>query len=183
MTKTAAPLGSRTVRIICQRLLQPTGRFRRRSLSLVVRRENMVTLEQLNRLIADQIQMIDRADRRNALKRLLVSPRQEIRDWDYGAPGERYPYWVVAESIESATILVYCEQGFGPRMPWGFLLTNDPDEVTLGMDAQWNWYLEEAFVRSGLWPHGLFAGDAILLPPEERFRITDTERPTSGSSQ
>ncbi len=29
---TAAPLGSRTVRIICQRLLQPTGRFRRRSL-------------------------------------------------------------------------------------------------------------------------------------------------------
>jgi hypothetical protein len=33
---TAAPLCSRTVRIICQRLLQPTGRFRRRSLSLVV---------------------------------------------------------------------------------------------------------------------------------------------------
>ena len=32
--RTAATLGSRTVRIICQRLLQPTGRFRRRSLSL-----------------------------------------------------------------------------------------------------------------------------------------------------
>jgi len=31
---TAAPLGSRTVQTICQRLLQPTGRFRRRSLSL-----------------------------------------------------------------------------------------------------------------------------------------------------
>ena len=28
------PLGSRTVQIICQRLLQPTGRFLRRSLSL-----------------------------------------------------------------------------------------------------------------------------------------------------
>ena len=37
MTKTAAPLGSRTVRIICQRLLQPTGRFRRRSMSLIVK--------------------------------------------------------------------------------------------------------------------------------------------------
>ena len=34
---TAAPLGSWTVRVICSRLLQPTGRFRRRSLSLVVR--------------------------------------------------------------------------------------------------------------------------------------------------
>jgi hypothetical protein len=30
---TAAPLGSRTVQVICPRLLQPTGRFRRRSLS------------------------------------------------------------------------------------------------------------------------------------------------------
>jgi hypothetical protein len=35
---TAAPLGSRTVQVICSRLLQPTGRSRRRSLSLVVRR-------------------------------------------------------------------------------------------------------------------------------------------------
>jgi hypothetical protein len=33
--RTAATLGSRPVRIICPRLLQPTGRFRRRSLSLV----------------------------------------------------------------------------------------------------------------------------------------------------
>lgn len=143
----------------------------------------MVTLEQVNRLTAEQIQIIDRADRRDALKRLLVSPRQEIRDWDYGAPGERYPYWVVAESIAGGTILVYCDQGFGPSMPWGFLLTNDPDEVTLGMDAQWNWYLEEAFIRSGLWPHGLVAGDAILLPPERRFPITETECPTSRGNE
>ena len=37
LQRTAARLGSRTVRIICQRLSQPTGRFRRRSLSLIVR--------------------------------------------------------------------------------------------------------------------------------------------------
>ena len=30
LQRTAAPLGSRTVQLICQRLLQPTGRFRRR---------------------------------------------------------------------------------------------------------------------------------------------------------
>ena len=34
---TAAPLGSRTVRVICQRLLQPTGGFRRRSLTYIGR--------------------------------------------------------------------------------------------------------------------------------------------------
>jgi len=143
----------------------------------------MLTLEQISALVAEQMRMIVRDDRRNALQSLLVPPRQEIRDWDYGAPAERYPYWVVAESAEPGIILVYCEQGFGPAMPWGFLFTNDPDDVTLGMDTQWSWYLEEAFVRSGLWPHGLCAGDAILLPPERRFQTRGTECPTSGSSQ
>jgi hypothetical protein len=38
---TAAPPGSWTVQVICQQLLQPTGRFRRRSLSLVVWPLNM----------------------------------------------------------------------------------------------------------------------------------------------
>ena len=40
LQRTAAPLGSWTVRVIWQRPLQPTGRFRRRSLSLVVRRHS-----------------------------------------------------------------------------------------------------------------------------------------------
>jgi hypothetical protein len=39
LQRTAAPLGSWTVQVICSRLLQPTGRFRRRSLSLVVKRQ------------------------------------------------------------------------------------------------------------------------------------------------
>src|SRR6266480_5333018 len=34
LRRTAAPLGSRAIRIICERLLQPTGRFRWGSLSL-----------------------------------------------------------------------------------------------------------------------------------------------------
>jgi len=37
LERTAAPLGRRTVRVIRERRLQPTGRFRRRSLSWVVR--------------------------------------------------------------------------------------------------------------------------------------------------
>jgi hypothetical protein len=39
-----APLGSRSVQVICSRLLQPTGRFRRRSLSLLVRLKKMCHL-------------------------------------------------------------------------------------------------------------------------------------------
>ena len=37
LQRTAAPQGDRAVRVICQQLLQPTGRLRRRSLSLDVR--------------------------------------------------------------------------------------------------------------------------------------------------
>ena len=37
LQRTAAPPGSRKVQVICSRLVRPTGRFRRRSLSLVVR--------------------------------------------------------------------------------------------------------------------------------------------------
>jgi hypothetical protein len=81
----------------------------------------------------------------------LVEPRVETRAWDYGTTGEQFPFWIVAESATRATILVYCEQGFGPEQPWGFLFTDDPDYRSLGMDSQWCWYLEEAFVRSGLW--------------------------------
>lgn len=132
----------------------------------------MITFEEICALVTEQMQIIARADRRDALQGLLVRPRQEIRDWDYGTPGERYPYWVVAESLERGILLVHCDQGFGPAMPWGVLFTHDPENMTLGMDAQWNWYLEEAFVRSDLWPHGFFAGDAALLPPPQRFQAT-----------
>jgi len=38
LQRTSAPLGSRTVGVIHQRLLQLTGRFRRQSVSLIVGR-------------------------------------------------------------------------------------------------------------------------------------------------
>ena len=111
----------------------------------------MADSQRVKVLVAEQMAMIGDAARREALRALLLpEPRLEERAWDYGAPGERYPYWVVAEAPERGTILVYCEQGFGPEFPWGVLSTGGPEHSTLGMDAQWNWYLEEAFVRSGL---------------------------------
>ena len=47
LQRTTAPLGSRTVRVICQRLLRPTGRLRRQSLSLVVRQKTMNRFESI----------------------------------------------------------------------------------------------------------------------------------------
>jgi hypothetical protein len=135
----------------------------------------MADLEEVRGLVAQQLATVSDAGRRDALRALLLAePRREERTWSYGAPGERIPYWVVAEAPERGIILAYCEQGFGPEFPWGFLFLDAPGEVThygrtLGMDAQWNWYLEEAFVRSGLWPGELGPDEPLHLPPEERF--------------
>jgi hypothetical protein len=122
------------------------------------------------RLVGRELALIAQPARRAALERLLVNPRREARAWDYGEPGEQYPYWVVAEAPGRGLILVYCEHGFGPDMPWGFLPTDEPEFGSLGMDSQWGWYLEEAFVRSGLWGGPTFIDEPWRLSPEARFR-------------
>lgn len=128
----------------------------------------MIDVDTLKALVAHELEIIADPGRRRALEAILVEPVIRERGWDYGEADERYRYWAVAESPEHGGIeLAYCERGFGPEFPWGFLFA---DEDSLGMDAQWNWYLEEAFVRAGL-GGGSRAGmdEAYHLPPEVRF--------------
>lgn len=133
----------------------------------------MADLERVRRLVAEQLAIVRRPERRRAIEAVLVEPRRETREWDYGSPGECYPYWVVGEAPERGILLAYCEHGFGPEFPWGFLFTHRTGEVssealTLGTDAQWNWYLEEAFVRAGLWDGPQDADEEYHLPPKQR---------------
>jgi hypothetical protein len=128
---------------------------------------NLIEREHLEHIIAQQLAMIGDPAREAALRSILVEPRVKVREWDYGAEYEEYPYWVVAEALERGILLAYCEQGFGPEHPWGFLLTDEPEFATLGMDSQWNGSLERAFVSSGLWPGT--DGAKLHWPPEQRF--------------
>ena len=112
----------------------------------------IVGRKHLERIVAQQLATISDGACRAALRSILVEPRVEVREWDYGAEYEEYPYWVVAEAPEHGVLLAYCEQGFGPEQPWGFLFMDEPEYATLGMDSQWNGSLEQAFVRSGFWP-------------------------------
>src|SRR5215472_3843808 len=70
------------------------------------------------------------------IRSLLVPPRCEYRPWDYGAPGEKYPCWIVAEHTPSGTGIAYCERGFGPRCPWGLLWISG-EHLSMGMDCSW----------------------------------------------
>jgi len=72
------------------------------------------------------------------IRRLLVEPRIVLRNWAYGEPSEQYPCWAVLEDSESGTGIAYCEQGFGPRCPWGLVwLDGDGRQMSIGQDCGW----------------------------------------------
>jgi hypothetical protein len=77
---------------------------------------------------------------------LLIEPRPEFRDWDYGAPNQQYLCWVVLDH-HSGTSIAYCEEGFGPRSPWG-LISSDWRHGTMGMDSAWYPIFMEAYFES-----------------------------------
>jgi hypothetical protein len=84
------------------------------------------------------------------IRSLLVTPRCEQRPWDYGAPKETYPCWIIAEHRFSNTGFVYCEFGFGPRCPWGLLWLSG-DYLNMGMDSNWYSSLENLAKDSRAW--------------------------------
>ncbi len=84
------------------------------------------------------------------LNLLLVKPRCEYREWDYGEEGLEYPCWIVADHGPSNTCIAYCEHGFGPSFPWGLLFIAG-DHLSMGMDCGWYSNLEDAFRESMAW--------------------------------
>lgn len=82
------------------------------------------------------------------IRSLLVTPRVEMRAWDYGKPGQQFPCWIVLEHAASNTSIAYSEHGFGPSFPWGLLLLADKKPMSMGMDSGWFDYFLEAFFES-----------------------------------
>ncbi|HYV36965.1 MAG TPA: hypothetical protein VE988_14760 [Gemmataceae bacterium] len=99
-----------------------------------------------NLLEAELAKVIDPA-RRAALKSALVPPQPLSLEWAYGEPGERYQCWLVGLSPNGRERLVYCEKGFGPNYPWGFV---GIAENWMGMDCQWHVGLEHAAIGAGI---------------------------------
>ncbi|MEI8022056.1 MAG: hypothetical protein WCH39_27855 [Schlesneria sp.] len=85
-----------------------------------------------------------------AMKPLLVVPRCEMREWDYGEPGQEFPCWIVLDHIPTNTCISYCEYGFGPSSPWGLLFI-EGRYLSMGMDSGWYSNLEDAFRGSMAW--------------------------------
>ena len=67
--------------------------------------------------------------------------------WDYGEPGETFDGWLVFENPEQRTGIVYCDQGFGPKRPWGLINTGETCP-SMGMDSGWFDRFMDAYLDS-----------------------------------
>jgi hypothetical protein len=110
-----------------------------------------LSANQISKTIRAELSKIKNPKVLEVIRKLLVSPRCEARPWDYGEPDAKYPCWIFAEHQASNTAFAYCEQGFGPRCPWGLLWISG-EYLNMGMDSSWFSSLEDLVKDSRAWP-------------------------------
>ena len=107
------------------------------------------TAPDIDSLVAGELARVGDPTRRSSLRALLQHPARLSLAWDYGQLDERFNCWQVGCSPDRRVLLVYCERGFGPDFPWGFVFA---DEGSMGMDSQWHSGLADAAIVAGLLP-------------------------------
>jgi hypothetical protein len=108
-----------------------------------------ITASILKRLVARELGGVeDPRVQRHILSSLLVEPEAILRDWDYGRPGQKYVCWSVLNHERSNTGIAYCEDGFGPKHPWGLVQLSGTDAMSMGMDSSWFGTFMEAYFES-----------------------------------
>jgi len=109
--------------------------------------KKMKTPDQISNLVRAELARIEDTETKTRILSLLVTPYPSGRGWDYGKPGETFVCWMVLEHRESNVGIAYCDQGFGPKCPWGLLSLEGP-HMSMGMDCGWYPTLEGAFLES-----------------------------------
>ncbi|MDJ0611928.1 MAG: hypothetical protein QNJ67_23350 [Kiloniellales bacterium] len=92
----------------------------------------------VNRLVDSDLERVSEPRVLSHIRDLRVEPKEVMRLWDYGEPGQRFPCWSVFEHKASNTGIAYCEEGFGPKHPWGLVfLDGDESQRSIGVDTSW----------------------------------------------
>ena len=102
--------------------------------------------DELKAFVLEQLRFFETEEQRNAFRSFAIEPLRIEQYWSYGP--ETHACFVVARNHTEQ--VVYCGTGFGPAFPWSVQNFGVTD---LGTDGQWNAYLYECFVSSGMWPH------------------------------
>jgi hypothetical protein len=112
-------------------------------------------------LVEHELDTFEDSSNREDLRPLLILPRLEMFEWDYGTPAQRYPVWVIALGKRYAKYsLLYSDYGFAPEQSWGLGMAPN---TSFGADYCWYGSLERAYVESFL--------------SEEKDKASDGHRP------
>ncbi|MDQ8027266.1 MAG: hypothetical protein REJ23_00960 [Brevundimonas sp.] len=90
----------------------------------------------LKAIIEAELQHLTHPQATTAIRAHLVEPVSVTLDWDYGAPSQQFPGWLVFDDPTTDTEIVFCADGFGPSHPWGLILP-EGDHRPMGMDSGW----------------------------------------------
>jgi hypothetical protein len=124
------------------------------------------TTEYIKTLILEQVDLIKDPVVKTGIERFLCEPQEHLRNWDYGTKGETFVCWTVAIDRSSDTSIIYCENGHGPKNPWGMVFTSD---LNFGMDSAWFDNLEACYLES------FDAGELSIWCIEKKNENTLTE--------
>lgn len=111
-----------------------------------------IEAREITAILEKEMQRFAVAAQREKVRALLVTPRCEDRNWDYGEVGQTYPCWIVAQHTPSNTAIAYSKHGFGPTNPWGLLsLCSSGPRSSMGMDSSWFPHFDECVKESFAW--------------------------------
>lgn len=101
----------------------------------------------ISALIAREMSVLTNGPVKEALRNGLVDPRPVKLNWNYGHPGQQFDGWIVFDhEAISDTAIVYCDEGFGPKSPWGLIIATPEEGVRwMGMDSGWFRSFMDAF--------------------------------------
>ena len=68
------------------------------------------------------------------IRTYLIKPTPVLQNWEYGKSGQQFACWTVLDHKPTGHGIAYCDEGFGPKNPWGLV---DPAGGSMGMDAGW----------------------------------------------
>jgi hypothetical protein len=89
----------------------------------------------LKAFVEDELARVSDARVTSHVRSLLIEPKPELRGWDYGEKDQQYVCWILLEHRASGTGIAYCENGFGPKRPWGLIPLRS--DASMGMDSGW----------------------------------------------
>ena len=105
------------------------------------------TADEVRVVVEREVQKITDASILQGMKTFLITPRVEMRFWDWGKPSTEYPVWIVAESSRYDYGIAFSDYGFAPEHQWGLVFLSHRN---FNADCCWYSTMEGAYKDSRL---------------------------------